>query len=461
MKKRTRIAAMAMALSVGAGMLTGCGSSSETPSTTPAAGTDTTTAAAAPAETVDLTQVPEKSITLTVMLPMGQWTDTFNQVIDGYMAEHPEIKEINATFPSSDKYQDLMMAALAAGDLPDVVYSSYGLAQKEWWQYQADLSTGCPAYDLLTDEQKTLGTIDGYGMLIMPIYTEGTGILYNMRLLEKAGWDHTPQTRDELLKLCQDLDAAGIKPFMHQWGETYLNLFSWVGSTWLGNKEDYGTETLNKLLAGEDVDLSQDEDWNDLLDTYQQVLMPYAQPGAISTDKWTCRNAFFLEECAMLVGEGSWETSNIENTNPDLLNYVKQDVLPISNTASKNRLQREEVCGAVIKNEDPVQEASAKDFLSFLVSSETARVWQQEVQGCPTAITTLKISEKLPALAQQVMELMKEDKTAEVSYIFMPRSISTDMEEAWSKFVGEQYSKDEFTQAYEKIFKDYASGMYD
>lgn len=29
----------------------------------------------------------------------------------------------------------------------------------------------------------------------------------------------------------------------------------------------------------------------------------------------------------MLVGEGSWETPNIAEMNPDLLDYVKQDLL--------------------------------------------------------------------------------------------------------------------------------------
>lgn len=33
------------------------------------------------------------------------------------------------------------------------------------------------------------------------------------------------------------------------------------------------------------MNLSEDEDWNAFLDTYEQILIPYAQEGAIATDK--------------------------------------------------------------------------------------------------------------------------------------------------------------------------------
>ena len=163
-------------------------------------------------EEIDLSAQPAGSITLRVQMSLGQWTDNFDTLIESYMAEHPEIAAIEANFPSSDVGEELLLAALNAGELPDIIGMAYGYGMEQWWQYCVDLSSGCPAYDLLTEEQKTLGTCGDYGMIIMPIYVEGTGILYNMRLLEEAGWTTTPQTRDELLQLCKDLTDAGITP---------------------------------------------------------------------------------------------------------------------------------------------------------------------------------------------------------------------------------------------------------
>lgn len=399
-------------------------------------------------------------IKLTVCMPLGQWTDNFNVLIDAYMAQHPEIESIDATFPSSDVYDDLLKADLAAGELPDIISIAYGRLNSEWFQYCADLSTDFPAYADLTENQIQIGSDENYGFIIAPVYEEGTGILYNTGILEKVGWDHTPQTRDELAKLAADLKAAGITPFMHQWAETYLNLFNWVGPTWLGNKEGQGREFLERMLAGEDVDLANDKEWNDFMDTYE-ILIEYAQEGAIATNKWTCRNAFFLEECAMLVGEGSWETPNIANTNPELLNHVKQDVLPVSNDPAANNLQLQTIGISVTKNADPAKEKAAKEFASFIIDSPEAAKWHQETMGSPTSVITLEVSENLPALGKDVIALMQEGRASESMYQFMPAVIMTDLEEAWARFVAKDFTREAFTERYEQIFKDYADGFYE
>ena len=102
--------------------VTGCGSSggeapAETTKATEAAGTEAESTTAAGAEAaVDVKSLPAGSIDLSIMLPLGQWTDNFNVLIDDYKSEHPEIGEIIATFPSSDKYDDLLISALSTLD---------------------------------------------------------------------------------------------------------------------------------------------------------------------------------------------------------------------------------------------------------------------------------------------------------------------------------------------------------
>ena len=382
MKKRKMMALLMAAVMTVSG-LAGCGGSSdsgteasaEKEAGTRAEGGEKAPESEAAGAEIDVKSLPAGSVNLSLMLPLGQWTDNFNTLIDAYKAEHPEIGEITATFPSSDKYDDLLVSALSAGDLPNIINLGYGIRRQDWWQYCEDLSTGCPAYGMLTEEQIANGTNGEYGMQVMPMVLEGTGILYNTRILEEAGWDHTPQTRDELLQYCKDLKAQGIQPFMLPWAETYLNLFNNVGNYWLLNKPDGGKATLEKLMAGEDVDLASDPEMTELLDTYEEILIPFAQEGAVSADKWTCRNAFFAEECAMLVGEGSYETPNIQNANPAMLEYVKQDILPVSNDAEKNKMAIASISASVTKNDDPNKVACAKDFVSFLVSSEEARMW--------------------------------------------------------------------------------------
>lgn len=466
MKKR-RVAALFMAATMAVTGMTGCGSSDSSTSTTEAkseassqAASAEQTEAAKEENGIDVKSLPAGSVDLSIMLPLGQWTDNFDTLIDAYKAEHPEIGEITATFPSSDKYDDLLVSALSAGELPNIINLGYGVRRQDWWQYCEDLSTGCPAYEMLTEAQITNGTDGDYGMLVLPMTMEGTGILYNTKILEETGWDHMPETRDELLQYCKDLKEKGIQPFMLPWAETYLNLFNNVGNYWMLDKEDGGREVLAKLMDGEDVDLANDPEMNDLLDTYEQILMPYAQEGAVSADKWTCRNAFFAEECAMLIGEGSYETPNIQNANPAMLDYVKQGILPISNDAAKNKMAIATITVSVTKNDDPNKVACAKDFASWLVSSDTARVWHQETMGSPTAIQGLEVSDKLPVIAKDVIDTIDEGKAVENIFVYMPSSIYTDMQENWAKYVAGVETREQFLERYQQIFKDYKDGIY-
>lgn len=464
MKKR-RVAALFMAAAMAVTGMTGCGSSDT--ATTEAAKTEAGSEAAskeeteaAKEETIDVKSLPAGSVDLSIMLPLGQWTDNFNMLIDAYKAEHPEIGEITATFPGSDKYDDLLVSALSAGELPNIINLGYGVRRQDWWQYCEDLSTGCPAYEMLTDAQIENGTDGDYGMLVLPMTMEGTGILYNTKILEETGWDHMPETRDELLQYCKDLKEKGIQPFMLPWAETYLNLFNNVGNYWLLDKPDGGKETLAKLMNGEDVDLANDPEMTELLDTYEQILMPYAQEGAVSADKWTCRNAFFAEECAMLIGEGSYETPNIQNANPALLDHVKQGILPISNDASKNKMAIATISISVTKNDDPNVVACAKDFASWLVSSDTARLWHQETMGSPTSIQGLEVSDKLPVIAKDVIDTIDAGKAKENVFVYMPSSIYTDMQENWAKYVAGVETREQFLERYQQIFKDLKDGIY-
>lgn len=464
MKKR-RVAALFMAAAMAVTGMTGCGSSDT--ATTEAAKTEAGSEAAskeetevAKEETIDVKSLPAGSVDLSIMLPLGQWTDNFNMLIDAYKAEHPEIGEITATFPGSDKYDDLLVSALSAGELPNIINLGYGVRRQDWWQYCEDLSTGCPAYEMLTDAQIENGTDGDYGMLVLPMTMEGTGILYNTKILEETGWDHMPETRDELLQYCKDLKEKGIQPFMLPWAETYLNLFNNVGNYWLLDKPDGGKETLTKLMNGEDVDLANDPEMTELLDTYEQILMPYAQEGAVSADKWTCRNAFFAEECAMLIGEGSYETPNIQNANPALLDHVKQGILPISNDASKNKMAIATISISVTKNDDPKVVACAKDFASWLVSSDTARLWHQETMGSPTSIQGLEVSDKLPVIAKDVIDTIDAGKATENVFVYMPSSIYTDMQENWAKYVAGVETREQFLERYQQIFKDLKDGIY-
>ena len=76
----------------------------------------------------------------------------------------------------------------------------------------------------------------------------------NMDLLAEAGWDHVPETYDDLIACCDALVAKGIIPFGCAGSET------WCVTEYLEPiiEKTIGYEALNKIFAGEGT-------WNDPL----------------------------------------------------------------------------------------------------------------------------------------------------------------------------------------------------
>ena len=78
-----------------------------------------------------------------------------------------------------------------------------------------------------------------------------------MKYLNQVGWEKPPETISELEKLCKDLKAAGIQPFIHHYAETSLSLTNHLGSTWITAKED-PLGYFEELKSGKDMNLAED-----------------------------------------------------------------------------------------------------------------------------------------------------------------------------------------------------------
>ena len=153
------------------------------------------------------------SVNLSIMLALGQWTDNFDELIDAYKAENPQIGTIEYEFPSSSTYWDLLKSKLASGEMPDIFGCNYGEQIGMWSDYMTTLDDLPMAADLSASQREACSVDGGKTIQTMPIYVEGWGIIYNMRLLKEAGWEKTPETREELAQCLADLKAAGHDPF--------------------------------------------------------------------------------------------------------------------------------------------------------------------------------------------------------------------------------------------------------
>lgn len=438
-----------MAAVLAASSLAGCGSGSDSGSGNSAA--QETGAGSTGGTTAEAEKEPG-SVNLRIMLALGQWTDNFDSVIEDYKKANPQIGTIEYEFPSSSTYWDLLKGYLSAGTMPDIFGCGFGEQIANWSEYLADLSDLNAAADL-SPEQVEMCSTDGKTVQVMPMVMEGWGILYNMKYLNQVGWEKPPETRSDLEKLCKDLEAAGIKPFIHHYAETSLSLTNHLGSTWITAKDD-PLGYFNDLKSGKDMNLADDPELNAMLDYYDLALQ-YGNDDAIATDKWTGRNSFFLEEAAMIDDEGSWEIPNIMDVNPELADHVVQGRVPITDDASKNKLQTATICAAVYKDSPQLEEA--KRFLDYLTKSDYTAKWHQDVMGNIPALSTVPVSDNLASLGKDVFKLLQENMTYETMTAWTPDETKDSIGEVWSLYVGKQINREQFFKQYQDIWTKYAA----
>ncbi len=204
------------------------------------------------------------------------------QAIADYEAANPGIKIELEAF-ENESYKTKIKAAMMGGDtedLPDIFFS-----------WSAMLST-------TTYEGKHFGVPTTFN--IVALYA-------NMDLLAEVGYDHVPETYEELTACCDALLAKGIIPFGCAGKET------WCVTEYLEPIiiKTIGYEALNKIFAGEAT-------WNDpdiagAVTTFQEMINKgYFDPAgaALGNDE---TKANFLAGKTAFYQNGSWNTGEVAN----------------------------------------------------------------------------------------------------------------------------------------------------
>ena len=199
------------------------------------------------------------------------------QAIADYEAAHPGIKIEMEAF-ENESYKTKIKAAMMGGDtedLPDIFM----------------LST-------TTYEGKHYGVPTTFNIVAM---------YANMDLLAEVGYDHVPQTYEDLTACCDALLAKGIIPFGCAGKET------WCVTEYLEPIiiKTIGYEALDKIFAGEAT-------WNDpdiagAVTTFQEMIKKgYFDPAgaALGNDE---TKANFLAGKTAFYQNGSWNTGEVAN----------------------------------------------------------------------------------------------------------------------------------------------------
>lgn len=254
-----------------------------------------------------------KEAELNIMMSFPQYMDqweTYCRQFEDKMLKEENIKvKVNLEMPSSDQYESVLQARLTGDDAPDL----YTLHSNNIGTYHkagnlADL-TNEELSGKIYDSVKDTITVDGK-VLAVPIESQAWGVLYNKDIFEECGLE-APETLEELKQTCAVLEEKGYTPFMlafqEQWVPQLMTALT-IGGKVSGEVPDW----LDRMYRDE-ASYSEIADIFDVID----VIMEHGTERAMEEGSESGSADFANGKAAMYV-QGTWASSTIMTTNPDM-----------------------------------------------------------------------------------------------------------------------------------------------
>ncbi len=315
MKKK--LICLMLVVSMAAALITGCGGSTATESSTEAGTTESSDAA----ETAEAsTDSSEKVVLDVINYHVG--TDYAAEYYDYLFTEFQKTEEgKNVEFnfeeiPTTDAFNQKIKLLISSGDLPDIVLNGgnniVALAAESGKvvdltpYFDAD-----PEWKATFDEESLeFNTVDGkiYGV---PVSKETSYIYYNKTLFEQAGLtapDVAYATWDEFFEVCDIFLENGITPLGMDTGD-----LGWLSNLWysalIGTSGEAGNEFMNTMYP---TDYTTDEVIA-ATEVLQEMLAKYTTADAIGGTYDTMATHFFNGEVAMFPN-GPWMIPDFSET---------------------------------------------------------------------------------------------------------------------------------------------------
>ncbi len=271
-------------------------------------------------------QPKQDANTVTLWHWMTDRNDAFQALAAKY-EEETGIKVQIDLYPPSDAYTQRIIASAQARVLPDI----YGILDKKQVfasfiesGFVADLTEDFAANDGEWEKALFAKALDVNrfkegniynikpGIYGAPIDVTNIQMLYNKKLLAKAGIDKAPQTFDEFLAAAQALNRIGVAGLVSGWGEL------WMADCFASNYafNIMGEEKVMATFRGE-VPYT-DPDWIAVFNVFKRMADAKAfAPGIVTKPNKDAEQSFALERSAFSFN-GSWGVNAYHGMNPDL-----------------------------------------------------------------------------------------------------------------------------------------------
>ena len=228
-------------------------------------------------------------------------------------------------------------------------------------------------------------------------------------MFAEHGWE-IPQTWDEFISLCEEIQNEGIQPLYFGYKDTWTCLAPW--------------NALAVGLAPSDVCQQVNKGETTFSKEYPQVaekmleLLNYGEDGPFGYGYNDACTAFAKGESAMFV-IGSYAVPQIKSVNPDM--NIDSFVFPASNNAEENVLNSgNDLQFSVMKNCKHKEEAY--EVLRFFMEDENVQAYIDDQSAVPCK----KGDFELPSMLDGMKEYINEGKLADYQDHHYPSEMSVD-----------------------------------
>ncbi len=425
MKKR-KVVSVLLAAAMIVGMVSGCGSSSET-------------------EGTDEKKEAEGKVYYLNFKPEA---DEYWQELAETYTEETGVP-VTVLTAASGEYEKTLKSEMAKTDAPTLFQVNGPVGLAGWKDYCYDLS-GSDIAGELTDDSFAL--MDGEKMVGIAYVIENYGIIYNKALLEKAGYTAEDITDfDSFKKVVEDItarkDELGFSAFTSSGMDSSSD---WRFKTHLANLPiyyEYKEDGIDKTDAIKGT----------YLDNYRQVWDLYVnnatcKPSEISIKTADDATADFVTEEAVFYQNGTWEYNNIADVGDENLG-----ILPIYIGVEGEEEQgvctgtENYWCVNAKASEEDIQ--ATMDFMNWCVTSDKGVEAMCKDMGFVIPFKSNLESENV--LVNEANKYLEDGKTP-VTWVF-----STMPSEEWKNGVGSAltaYAADQTDANWDSVVNAFVEG---
>ncbi len=167
-------------------------------------------------------------VTIEIVQYKQEAASYFETVEEKFNSTHDDIELV---IDSPNDAMTILKTRFIREDYPDIIGIGGDINYSNF--LDSDLLMDISDYEGLDSIKQTYLDIDKElefvptdGVYAVPYMANAAGILYNKDVFEEHGWT-IPTTWDELMALCEEIQAAGLQPFYFGFRDTWTCLAPW------------------------------------------------------------------------------------------------------------------------------------------------------------------------------------------------------------------------------------------